>query len=47
MAIGSPGWPEFAFWTASMDSVRIVSMLSWSMSVVMDEVSTSSGRAAD
>ena len=26
--IGAPGWPEFAFWTASIDSVRIVSMQS-------------------
>src|SRR3954453_24067146 len=25
-AIGVPGWPEFAFWTASMERVRIVSM---------------------
>ena len=23
-AIGVPGWPEFAFWTASMASVRMV-----------------------
>src|SRR3954462_13857694 len=23
-AIGVPGWPEFAFWTASIDNVRIV-----------------------
>ncbi len=23
-AIGVPGWPEFAFWTASIESVRIV-----------------------
>ena len=28
-----PGWPEFAFWTASMASVRIVSMLRRSMSL--------------
>src|SRR5690349_18042920 len=27
MPIGSPGWPLFAFWTASIDSVRMVSML--------------------
>src|SRR3954465_534783 len=32
MAIGMPGWPLFAFWTASIDSVRIVSMLRRSMS---------------
>src|SRR3954468_10969440 len=32
MAIGRPGWPEFAAWTASMDSVRMVSMLRRSMS---------------
>src|SRR3954471_22855248 len=31
MPMGSPGCPEFAFWTASMDSVRMVSMLSCSM----------------
>ena len=24
--IGAPGWPEFAFWTASIESVRIVSI---------------------
>jgi inorganic pyrophosphatase len=35
MPIGRPGWPEFAFWTASMDSVRIVSMHSWSMSLTL------------
>ena len=22
--IGAPGWPELAFWTASIDSVRMV-----------------------
>src|SRR3954469_20956398 len=27
MAIGIPGWPLLAFWTASIDSVRMVSML--------------------
>src|SRR5690242_5899461 len=27
MPIGSPGWPLLAFWTASIDSVRMVSML--------------------
>src|SRR4051794_41896015 len=32
MAIGMPGWPLLAFWTASIDSVRIVSMLRRSMS---------------
>ncbi len=25
-AIGAPGWPELAFWTASIESVRIVLM---------------------
>src|SRR6478752_5032955 len=34
IAIGMPGWPEFAFCTASIASVRIVSMLSRSMSWV-------------
>src|SRR3954451_3594063 len=29
-AIGVPGWPEFAFWTASIESVRIVSIESFS-----------------
>ncbi len=24
--MGAPGWPELAFWTASMDSVLIVLM---------------------
>src|SRR4051812_45780623 len=28
--MGVPGWPEFAFWTASIESVRIVFTLSWS-----------------
>src|ERR687897_3570505 len=28
--IGAPGCPEFAFWTASIESVRIVSIASWS-----------------
>src|SRR6187397_2748130 len=33
-AIGAaPGCPEFAFWTASIESVRMVSMASWSRSV--------------
>ena len=32
-AIGVPGWPEFAFWIASIESVRIVLMQSWSMSL--------------
>src|SRR3954453_22491771 len=32
MAIGMPGWPLLAFWTASIDSVRMVSMLRRSMS---------------
>src|SRR3954467_7493595 len=27
IAIGMPGWPLLAFWTASIDSVRMVSML--------------------
>ena len=31
--IGAPGCPEFAFWTASIESVRMVSMASWSRSV--------------
>src|SRR5438445_6427861 len=31
MAIGVPGWPEFACWTASMASVRMVSMHSRSV----------------
>ena len=35
IAIGRPGWPEFAFWMASIDSARIVSMQSWSVSEVM------------
>src|SRR5215218_11335635 len=30
-AIGVPGWPELAAWTASMQSVRIVSIASLSM----------------
>src|SRR5690349_17990897 len=33
--IGAPGWPEFAFWTASIERVRIVSMASRSRSVAM------------
>jgi hypothetical protein len=28
--IGAPGCPEFAFWTASIDRVRIVSIASCS-----------------
>ena len=28
-AMGVPGWPELAAWTASIDSVRIVFMASW------------------
>src|SRR3954453_23256208 len=32
MAIGMPGWPLLAFWTASIDGVRMVSMLRGSMS---------------
>src|SRR3954453_12196686 len=32
MAIGMPGWPLLAFWTASIDRVRMVSMLRRSMS---------------
>jgi hypothetical protein len=28
--MGNPGWPDFAFWTPSMASVRIVLMQSWS-----------------
>src|SRR5262245_35967220 len=30
MAIGVPRWPEFACWTASIESVRIVLTHSWS-----------------
>src|SRR5829696_3076479 len=30
-AIGVPGWPELAAWTASMQSVRMVSIASLSM----------------
>src|SRR3954449_9523650 len=37
-AIGVPGCPEFAFWIASIDSVRIVLMQSWSMSVSMTSI---------
>jgi hypothetical protein len=33
--IGAPGCPEFAFWTASIERVRIVSMASRSRSVAM------------
>src|SRR4029453_9196784 len=33
-AIGAPGWPEFAAWTASIESVRIVLIASRVMSVV-------------
>ena len=36
MAIGVPGWPELAFWIASIDSVRIVLMQSVSRSVAWD-----------
>ena len=32
-AIGVPGWPELAFWTPSIASVRIVSMQSLSSAV--------------
>jgi hypothetical protein len=35
MAIGVPGWPEFAFWIASIDSVRMVLTQRVSMSVAM------------
>src|SRR3954453_7081627 len=41
-AIGVPGWPEFAFCTASIDRVRIVSMQSLSracLSVAADVMS--------
>src|SRR5215470_5799387 len=34
-AMGVPGWPEFAFWTASMESVRIVLIASWSSSLLV------------
>ena len=33
IAIGIPGWPEFAAWTASMESVRTVSIARRSRSV--------------
>ena len=39
--IGMPGWPEFACCTASIDSMRIVLMQSWSRSSVEAGVSTS------
>jgi hypothetical protein len=29
--MGVPGCPEFAFWTASIDNVRMVSTLSFSI----------------
>ena len=32
--MGAPGWPEFAFWTASIESVRIVLMQSSSSALV-------------
>src|SRR5262245_41529568 len=35
MAIGVPGWPEFACWTASIDNVRMVLIDSWSRSGVV------------
>src|SRR5258708_22998233 len=35
-AIGVPGWPELACCTASMDNVRMVLMLSWSMLAFME-----------
>src|SRR5258708_29378638 len=37
IAIGVPGWPELAFWIASIDSVRIVLMQSWSRSCATAE----------
>src|SRR4029077_6468941 len=30
--MGVPGWPELAAWTASIDSVRMVLIASWSSS---------------
>jgi hypothetical protein len=39
--MGSPGWPLLAFWTASMESVRMVSMDSCSIDVA--EVAASMG----
>src|SRR4051794_23241876 len=41
MAIGIPGWPLFAFWTASMASVRIVLMAVCASALV--EVAIASG----
>ena len=32
--MGAPGWPELAFWIASMESVRVVFTQVWSMSFV-------------
>ena len=44
-AIGVPGWPEFAFCTASIESVRIVSTHSSSSFVVAVSVAVmGSGR---
>src|SRR3954469_10841049 len=48
-AIGVPGWPELAFWTASIDSVRIVLMHSSSRaarSVVTDNAALLLGGVA-
>src|SRR6516225_3303082 len=38
-AIGVPGWPELACWTASIDSVRIVLTHSWSIAAVVPPAS--------
>src|SRR5215217_4591032 len=49
-AIGVPGWPELAFWTASIDSVRIVLMHSSSRaarSVVTDNAALLLGLVAE
>ncbi len=35
-AMGVPGWPLLAAWTASMDKVRIVLMANWRMFWVDD-----------
>src|ERR1035437_11131978 len=41
MPIGAPGWPELAVWTASIESVRIVLMASWSRSPATSDNSIS------
>src|SRR5215831_15708591 len=44
MAIGVPGWPELACWTASIASVRMVLMLSVSRSVMVSMGVTGNGK---